>query len=165
MKHTIHLLCALTFTFIISSCQDKVQVGRYSNGTMKSKMELIDSDLELYKVTEWYADSTLKWSGKMKKGDRVKSLDDRGPKCWLDAKGDPSVFKIDSLYLIRIRIDGVHPDDYNLFGTKCVVKRIENDTYDYSMMPSDTSIIGLKVKVVTPEGIFKICDFGLPSSN
>jgi len=155
-------LMAIISVLQLPSCQVKTETEYFPDGALKYQKELVNADSSIWLVTEWYSDSALKWHGYEINGIRELPDINRADNCHLDVEGNPSSFKLNHNYNIRIRVDGIHPDDFLLYGIGCNVRPIgSNYNYDFQIQPFEKGEMGLLLHVIHNGIPTKVCQFNL----
>jgi len=182
MKNTKIFAFYFCSFFLIVGCGHDIQKQYYETGELKEEIKKLYNDslytilysktgkiLEKGKIynklkegywQEFYTDGVIKWEGKYKKGKReYNTLNLNDADCELIIKGNPSFLKVGQTYPLRIKVNGMHPEDIML-GSNNGIMKIYSDKYeyDYTMTPSKVDSLNLKIFIATPGEMTTLCN-------
>jgi hypothetical protein len=103
----------------------------YQNGVLLAKGHVKDGNrIGLWQ--EWYADGAIKWEGNYENNNRIIEL----PVKYVKIIFKDSILKKNETSYLRVKVDGIHPNDIILGCTNGIIKNSDTkDLYDFMVIP------------------------------
>lgn len=153
VKNTYYESGELKCMIEYKTTQDLLYSEYYINGNTKEE-GIIHNDIKKGKWKEWYSDGKLKWEGYYKDSIRVVNYNKQIP----NIIGLPANAYVDSTYLIRANMAGVHPEDIVIASDNGVIKIAnDRDLADFMLTPENKGSLELYLYVFRDN---KMCEIG-----